>query len=510
MYWKPPSESICEQSVANRLRASSNFYRFLWEIRSELFAGGFEEQLIAAYDPRGQAPCPPAMLAMVMLLQRYEGISDADAVDAAENDRRWQLVLGVLGEEKSPFGQGSLVRFRVRMIERDLDKAMLDRTVELAKSTGRFGWKALRVALDSSPLAGAGRVEDTWNLIGRAMARVVSAVATALDLDEDEVIHGARLNVLTADSVKAALDIDWDEDGAELEALHSLLAQVKRLEAWVKKRVGKKPTAPVEQALGMLRRIVSQDIEPDPGGGSRIREGVAPDRVISLGDVEMRHGRKSKSRTINGYKRHIAVANGIILATSLLPANVQEHEATASLLAAVEAHGEVVCLDIDRGYLASDEIGRLHERGVVINSRPWLIANKGFYTKQAFHLDLRKRVAVCPSGATANIRADGQAIFSPRDCTHCELHANCTPANNRSLQIHRNEGLLIQLRKRKATTAGRTELRKRVVVEHKLAHLGAIQGRRARYLGLRKNHLDLNRSACVANLHTLARIRRAA
>jgi len=48
------------------------------------------------------------MLAMVMLLQRYDGLSDADAVEAADNDRRWQLVLGTLGEEGAPFGQGTL------------------------------------------------------------------------------------------------------------------------------------------------------------------------------------------------------------------------------------------------------------------------------------------------------------------------------------------------------------------------------------------------------------------
>src|SRR6266446_10723263 len=145
MRWNPPSKSAGEQAVANRLRASSKFYRFLWEIRSDLFADGFEEELIAAYRPRGQDPCPPALLAMVMLLQRYEGLSDADAVDAAENDHRWQLVLGTLGREKAPFGQGSLVRFRVRMIGHDLDRKLVDRTVELAKETGKFGWKKLRV-----------------------------------------------------------------------------------------------------------------------------------------------------------------------------------------------------------------------------------------------------------------------------------------------------------------------------------------------------------------------------
>jgi hypothetical protein len=133
MHWKPPLESERERRVASQLCASSKFHRFLWEIRRELFEDGFEETLIDSYEPRGQDPCPPAMLAMVLLLQRHEGLSDAAAVDAAENDRRWQLVLGTLGRDSAPFGQGSLVRFRMRMIAHDLDRKLVDRAVELAK-----------------------------------------------------------------------------------------------------------------------------------------------------------------------------------------------------------------------------------------------------------------------------------------------------------------------------------------------------------------------------------------
>jgi hypothetical protein len=204
MRWTPPRESARERRVADKLRAASRFYRFLWEVREELFADDFEEELIASYRPRGQDPCPPALLAMAMLLQRYDGLSDCDAVEAAEHDRRWQLVLGTLGQEKAPFGQGTLVRFRMRMMAHDLDKKLVDRTVELAKKSGKFGWKKLRIAIDSSPLQGAGRVEDTWNLIGRAMSKVVHAVSLALSMEEDDVIRRAGLTVLSADSIKSA------------------------------------------------------------------------------------------------------------------------------------------------------------------------------------------------------------------------------------------------------------------------------------------------------------------
>jgi hypothetical protein len=75
--------------------------------------------------------------------------------------------------------------------------------------------------------------------------------------------------------------------------------------------------------------------------------------------------------------------------------------------------------------------------------------------------------------------------------------------------LHPNEGLLVQLRARKSTRKGRAELRKRVVVEHQLARVGQIQGDNARYVGARKNELDLNRTAAVINLQEISR-RRAA
>jgi hypothetical protein len=56
-----------------------------------------------------------------------------------------------------------------------------------------------------------------------------------------------------------------------------------------------------------------------------------------------------------------------------------------------------------------------------------------------------------------------------------------------------------------ADPAGRARLRERVKVEHALAHVGRWQGRRARYLGQRKNLFDLRRVAVVHNLHVIAR-----
>lgn len=510
MRWNP-QVTEAEKKVAAKLRKASGFYRFLWEVRAELFSPEFQDELAASYQPRGQEPCAPAMLAMVLLLQRYDGLSDADAVDAAENDRRWQLVLGTLGREQAPFGQGSLVRFRVRALAHDLDKKLVDRTIELAKATGGFGWKQLRVALDSSPLHGAGRVEDTWNLIGRAMSKVVHAVSAALEMDEEAVIQGAGLSVLSADSIKAALDIDWDDDDAQDAALHKLLKQVDALERWVSKRAAKEAAVPpLKDALSMMHKLVAQDIEPDPTDGARrIKQEVPKERIISVSDPEMRHGRKSKTKLFNGYKRHIAVVNGLIVATAVEPANAREHEPTERLIAGAAKHGDIHTVDIDRGYLPSAIIVELFRRGTTINTRPWAPTNHGLFTKTDFDIDLRQREITCPNGRTARILEAGAARFSESDCGSCKLKPSCTTAAQRTVHVHPAEDLLVVLRARKATRRGRAELRKRVVVEHRLARIGALQGGTARYRGARKNELDLNRTAAIANLFQVATLRAA-
>lgn len=511
MRWKTAHRAR-EKAVAERLRRSSKFYMFLWSVRDELFNDAFQDELIAAYEPRGQEPCPPAMLAMVNLLQRFDGISDADAVEEAENDKRWKLVLGTLDVDEAPFGQGTLFRFRTKACEHGLDKKLVDRTVELAKRTKRYSWKHLKVALDSSPLEGAGRVEDTWNLIGRAMSKVVSAVAKATGVDEVVVIEGADLTVLEGPSFKAALDVDWSDADERHEALQRLVAEAERLEAWVMHQMKDDATKPpVSDALTLLRRVVEQDLEPDPdGGGDRIRDGVAEDRVISVGDPDMRHGRKSKSKTINGFKRHIVIANRIILGTAVEPANRREHEPASRLFDAARRHGRIVSAHFDRGYLPSPEVAAMWRDGIEIHSRAYSGTKPGIFSKAHFQICADEGVVACPAGQITHITPSGFAGFDEAQCRRCPLKPHCTDAPRRTLHIHESEKLLVALRAAQTSHDGRAAYRERTVVEHRLARVDAVQGTRARYKGIRKNEFDVNRTAAVVNLQEIARLRRAA
>jgi hypothetical protein len=111
-------------------------------------------------------------------LQAHTGVSDDEVIEAAVMDRRWQLVLDCLGAEEPPFSKGTLAGFRERLIEQDLDRRLAGRTWSWRRAPG-VGARALRAALGSSPLWGAGRVEDTRNLMGHALHKARGVIAAA-------------------------------------------------------------------------------------------------------------------------------------------------------------------------------------------------------------------------------------------------------------------------------------------------------------------------------------------
>lgn len=518
--WKPRVElTKAEEEVCKRCKRNGRLYPFLRRHRHELFDDGFQAALAAMYSdsPKGQPPVPPALLAMVTILQAADGVSDEGAVNEAVFDRRWQMVLDWMGEDGAPFSQGGLVDFRRRLIANNLHHRLVEQSVAVAKATGGFGYKQLRVALDSAPLWGAGRVEDTFNLIGHALEVVVRCVAAVTERTDSDIRAAANLRLIGRSSVKAALDIDWDDKDEQHRALQELLAEVERLQAWVADALDpeERSAGPVKEALDQLQRIIEQDLEPDPDdGGSKITRGTAKNRQISISDPAMRHGRKSRSTTIKGYKRYIAkeMDHGLILGVTVQPANQAERDATTTLKAQVDVYGSTETLFIDRGFLASDWASAHHEAGGRVVCRPWRPRNQGLFAKDRFDINVDERTVQCPAGVTKSFT--GAVVRFPKaSCGPCPLREQCTRAKNgrgRTLSIHPQEAMLQELAVRKKTPEGRKELRERVTVEHSLAHICNRQGRAARYVGVEKNIFDLCRYAVVENCFAADRMERAA
>lgn len=520
--WNPTQQPTRQETILlRRLTRTRKLFGFLREYRHELFDDAFQAELESMYRDTGagKVAVPPAQLAMAILLQGYVGASDAEAIELTVVDLRWQMVLGCLGSIEPAFSQGALYDFRHRLIRANMDRRLLERTVELARTTNGFDWKklpkTLRVAIDSAPLEGAGRVEDTFNLLGHAARNVVACVATLLDWSVDQVCSAAGIPVLMASSVKKALDVEWSDPVQKAAALNLLIQQLDSLRQWIDRSLPehlKEP--PLRQTLETLKQLVEQDIEPDPnGGGSRIRKGVARERRISVEDPQMRHGRKSKTQRIKGYKRHIAadLDAQLIVAVAITPANRPEAEATPNLQADMD-HQELTIgeLHIDRGYVQSPLVPHVLGIGGDILCKPWVPRNKNasLFTKANFRLNLRDLTITCPANEVESFQLGTVVEFDSQACDRCLLRPQCTkrPAGRgRQIQIGEDERLQQRLRKQIATKRGRERLRQRVGIEHQLAHLVRRQGRRARYIGVRSNLFDLRRAAALQNLETIHR-----
>src|SRR5215211_5967490 len=518
--WTPPvAPTRQEQFLLKRLDRVRKLLGFLRLHRHELFDDAFQDELAAMYRTTGagKEARPPAMMAMAMLVQGYLGMSDAEMVELTVVDLRVQMVLGCLGAEAPPFSQGALQTFRERLIATDMDRRVLERTVALAKATQAFDYrklpKTLRVAIDSSPLEGAGRVEDTFNLLAHAARKVVRCAADLLGGTDEQVCRQAGIPLLVDSSIKRALDIDWNDAVEKTDAIKTFTRQLDALQAWIARQFpNEMAQPPLKAPVEALVQIRTQDLEPDPqGGGSRIREGVAEDRRVSIADREMRHGRKSKSKRFNGFKRHIAadVDRDLILACAITPANRPEDEAMPCLTVDMAHQGcDVDHLLIDRGYINSSLVDDvLASRGTIV-CKPWKSHNGRLFPKSAFTLNLRDRTIACPNGQVQPITFGTTVEFDPDICDHCTLRIQCTTAelgNGRTVAIAENESLQHRLRKQMQTSAGRAALRERTTIEHKLAHISQRQGNHARYLGVRKNTFDLRRASAIQNLEALHR-----
>ena len=204
--WNPPVNlSSLEQKIVARIKRAKLF-TFLREIRHLLFDEAFQKELALMYaeQPKGHPPVPPAQLALTTILQAYTGASDAEAIEALTMDRRWQLVLNCLDCEQAPFCQATLVRFRQALIIHKLDRRLIEKTGEIAKQTQKFGDKQLRAALDSSPLWGAAKVEDTYNLLGHALKKTLTIIAQQQGKNLTEIATEMGAEILTGSSLKSA------------------------------------------------------------------------------------------------------------------------------------------------------------------------------------------------------------------------------------------------------------------------------------------------------------------
>ena len=449
----------------------------------------------------GRRSIPPQIVAVVMVLQRFDACSDRDAVERFTYDARWKYAAGGLPFDYPGFAHTVLVYMRARLARSERPNRVFEVTLDVAKKANLLG---VRRVLDSTPLYDAVTTMDTVTLVYSAIRRTLGAAGerepelrTLLSRDDDYSNLGKPPCDYTDRVAREALIDALARDG------YALLAALDGEQL---------PDALAEMAT-LLATLLGQDLDQGTDGVFRIARRVARDRIISTVDTEARHGHKTAAHSFDGYKGHIAIDpdTEIITATAVSPGNAGDAAAAPQLLAddlaPADHDQEPLTVYGDAAYGAGELIETLADAGVEIRLKvapP--SAPGGRFTKADFAIDLQSRTVSCPAGRTVALGASG-ASFG-RACSACPLLERCTTSKNgRSISVGPHEESLQRARVTQRDPAWKDDYRAtRPKVERKLAHLMRRRhgGRRARVRGRVKVATDFALLAAAINLARFA------
>ena len=514
-------------------------------LHRECFALFPDEMFADLFTGVGRRSVPPMIVAVVMVLQRIEGLSDREAVERFAFDARWKYAAGGLDFDYPGFVHTVLVDMRARLARSDRPDRIFETTLEAAKAAGLVGRKRV---LDSTPLYDAVATMDTVTLVRSAIRGLLKAA----DADLQTELRG--LLARDDDYIAAGKPVCDYEDPTAREALVDALARDAM--ALVGALEGRKLGPELDKAAQLVATVVGQDLDRDPDGVFRIARRVAKDRVISTVDPQARHGHKTSARGFDGYKGHLAADpnSEIITATTVTAANRGDADPAEDLLAEdlpepvpggsgdtdgdgrgdggggggvasvvnepddapADADTETVAAQQlavygDAAYGAGPLLASLETAGAQIFTKVQPpTAPGGRFAKDRFTIDLDSGTVTCPNAVSVAIRpaqtGGGVAVFGAA-CAACPLAVQCTTsAAGRTITISRYEAELARARTAQADPAWVADYRAtRPKVERKIGHLMRRRhgGRRARVRGTTKVAADFSLLAAAVNLARL-------
>ena len=531
-------------------------------LHRECFSLFPDEMFADLFTDVGRRSVPPMIVAVVMVLQRIEGLSDREAVERFAFDARWKYAAGGLDFDDPGFVHTVLVDMRARLARSGRPNRIFEVTLQAAKAAGLVGRKRV---LDSTSLYDAVATMDTVTLIQ-------SAIRGLLQVADGELEAKLRARLSRDDDyARAGRPVcDYDDPAAREELVDALARDAHALLACLD---GQTLGSGLGKAAELLATVVGQDLDRDAGEGMfRIARRVAADRVISTVDPDARHGHKTSARGFDGYKGHIAIDPDaeIITATEVTAGNAGDAEPATDLLTddlPTPATGDTNVADGDCGdsqddsnlgagagtttaagaaghargdgdggggggarsvrgaedqqgpavyddaaYGAGKLLAMLETAGAEIFTKVQPpTAPGGRYAKDRFAIDLDAGTVTCPNAVTVAIRpataCGGTAVFGPA-CASCPLAAQCTgSAAGRTIKISRYETELTRARATQADRAWVADYKAtRPKVERKIGHLMRRRhgGRRARVRGRTKVAADFSLLAAGINLARLS------
>lgn len=507
-----PQRSLFDaQSLPHRVPADS-FYSRMGAVSEVLFSDDDLKDLYCA--DNGRPSLPPSLMCGALLLQFYDDVSDEEAVERLQFDLRWKVALD-LCLDYAGFDPSSLSYFRRRLVEHGQERYAFDRFVAVGRAAGFIPDK-VTLLIDATPVKGAGAVQDTYTLLRKGVRKLLKAAGYHVPGKRHGLSPQAQALIERYVDQDGKADIDWSDPQQRAAQLKVLVADA---EAVLELAVEQSDNAEVRSLGWLLTKILGDDIVTDERGDPQLGEGTAPDRIISITEPEMRHGRKSKSRRFDGFKALSATeqSSELLIDIADIPASGSEGAHLLPTIQRIEAHADVVVeRAIGDGAFGSGELraacATYPDHPIDLVS-PLAQPQDAEVAKSAFQIDLDTCTATCPQGQTVAGRPGpeegGQPTFLftfPRAvCEACPLFERCVRSQKmgRTVRTRAFEAYLQEARARQQTKTFKCLYRLRPAIERKQAELVKHGLRDTRYLGEHKRQLQRLWTGAAVNLKRL-------
>lgn len=490
------------------------------------FGTFYQDAAFASLFPsRGQPAESPWRLALVLVLQYAENLSDRQAADAVRSRIDWKYALSL--ELTDPgFDYSILSEFRDRLLAGNAELLLLDTMLERFKEKGLLRARG-RQRTDSSHVLAAVRVLNRLECVGETVRHALNSLAvTAPDWLAPQLDpawadrYGPRVDeyrLPKKQEERQALADQIGEDGFRL--LGAVYA----------------PDAPPQlrllPAVETLRQVwIQQYRVADEVVHWRDNDAIPPSgqMISSPHDLEARYSVK-RHTAWTGYKAHLTETCDpdlphLITHVETTLATVPDaqlptiHQALARKALLPSEH------IVDAGYVDSEDIVTSHdEHGVrVVGPVPpdasWQARADAGFDVSCFVLDWEARRATCPEGhrstkwSETKDRHEATIInirFAPKDCLACPRRVDCTssPTNPRHITVRpKAQHLVLQTARQYQRTAEfKAQYDLRAGVEGTLSQgLRVCDLRHARYVGLAKTRLQHILTAAALHVTRIA------
>lgn len=509
---RDPQRSFFDaQSLPHRVPDDS-FYGRMGAVSDVLFR---DEDLESMYClDNGRPSLPPSLMSGVTLLQFYDDVSDREAVQRLLYDLRWKVALN-LPLDYAGFDASSLCNFRKRLLENGQERYAFSRFITVGREAGFIPGRVTLLS-DTTNVQGAGAVLDTYTLLRKGIRKLLKAAGFHLPGKRQRLSARTQALVERYLDQDGKADIDWADPQQRAAQLKVL---VEDTEAALEVAMEEDDDVEVRTLGWLLTKILGDDVVTDEQGDPQIGEGTAPDRIISLTEPEMRHGRKSSAQRFDGFKVVVSTeqSSELILDITDITAMGSDGAQLMPTIERVKAETQVV---VERA-IGDGAYGSGKNRAACAEYEPHPIdlvsplAQPGDpeVDKSAFQIDLETQMATCPRGhqveGRTGSRREGKPTlrfsFPRATCEACDLFERCVRSKQagRTVSTHPYEAHLQSARQRQQTEEFKTLYRLRPAVERKIAELVSHGLRCTRYVGQPKRQLQRLWIGAAINLKRL-------